>query len=128
MKRTPLVRRKAIRRRRRASKYARRLRDGVFMRFVKTLLCSVEEEWPDPNTPPTPCSGVIEADHMGDRGLGQKCSDSETAPMCTGHHRERTDHTGSFKHLKREDVRAWRQRAIQRTQTLFAESGGEVIA
>lgn len=30
---------------------------------------------------------VTEAAHIGDRGLGKKCSDLETAPLCVDHHR-----------------------------------------
>jgi len=32
-----------------------------------------------------------EAAHVGDRGLGQKAPDSETAPLCVGHHRTGKD-------------------------------------
>jgi len=28
-----------------------------------------------------------EAAHVGERGLGQKCSDRETIPLCAAHHR-----------------------------------------
>jgi len=30
----------------------------------------------------------VEAAHVGKRGLGQKCSDEETIPLCPWHHRE----------------------------------------
>ncbi len=33
----------------------------------------------------------IEAAHVGDRGLGQKCSDREAIPLCPTHHRIGTD-------------------------------------
>jgi hypothetical protein len=127
VKRSPLKRTR-MRRRRGSTKYSRRTRDFEFMGFVKTLLCSVEEEWPNVDQRPTDCGGEIEADHMGDRGLGQKADDRTCAPMCTWHHRERTDHTGSFKHVTRDHERGWRSRAIARTQTLFAERGGECLA
>jgi len=117
---TPLRRRTPLRSRRR-SKYARRERDVDFMLWVKTLLCSVEEERPDPDHMATCCRGEVEADHMGARGLGRKADDRTCAPMCRRHHRERTDHSGSFKHLTRDQVRAWRARAIARTQTLWTE-------
>jgi hypothetical protein len=127
MKRSGFITRKApMRHGRRKSAYARRDRNFVFMGFVKTLLCSVEEEWPNKEQRPTDCEGVIEADHMGQHGLGQKCPDNETAPMCSGHHRERTDHTGTFKHIDMETERGWRSRAIARTQTLYAERNGEI--
>ncbi len=64
----------------------------------------------------TPCRGRVEADHMGARGIGQKADDRTCAPLCSGHHRERTDHFGTFKHLTRDELRAWRARAIEHTQ------------
>lgn len=133
MKRTAILRRSAftrhapMRRGRRGSKYSKRERDFPRMLFVKTLLCSVEEERPDPDVTPTPCRGVIEADHMGERGIGQKADDSTCAPMCTGHHRERHDHCGSFKYCTKEQLRGWRKRAIARTQVLWGERNGEVL-
>lgn len=127
MKRTAITRTVPMRHGRRRSRYARRPRDVDFMLFVKTLLCSVVEEWPDVDVHPTECNGVVEADHMGDRGLGQKADDKTSAPLCTQHHRERTDHTGSFRTLTKEESREWRARAIRRTQVRWIEqSGGEV--
>ena len=105
----------------RRTKYARRVRDLDFMRWVKGLLCSVEEERPDPDRDPTPCCGRVEADHMGMRALGRKAADATCAPMCQQHHRERGDHSGSFRHLTREQVRAWRARAVARTRTYYQE-------
>jgi len=32
-----------------------------------------------------------EAAHVGQRGIGQKCSDRETIPLCREHHREGKD-------------------------------------
>lgn len=126
MKRTRLMRRSPMRRSNRTSRYATRERDSAFMLFVKQQLCSVEQDWPG-ILPPTPCEGAIEADHMGDRGLSHKAADDTCAPMCTQHHRERTDHTGSFKLLTKAEVRAWRARQILRTQTNYAEHRGEAV-
>lgn len=128
MKRSPL-RRTPMRRRHRSTSYSRRPRDIDFMLFVKTLLCSVVEEWPSFPTMPTPCNGPIEADHDSrGHGLGQKSADSTCIPACTQHHRERTDHTGTFKHLKRDQARAWFDRAQLRTKTMWAEHHGEVVS
>lgn len=33
----------------------------------------------------------VEAAHVGRRGLGQKCSDNETVPLCVRHHRTGKD-------------------------------------
>ena len=36
--------------------------------------------------PPRVC-GIVEAAHVGDRGLGQKCPDLQAVPLGAGHHR-----------------------------------------
>ncbi len=127
MKRTPL-RRSPMRRGTRRSRYARRQRDFAFMGWVKTQPCSVTEDWPAFPVEPTPCGGEIEADHMGMRGLSRKAADDTCAALCTQHHRERTDHSGAFKTLTREQARAWRERQILRTQVQYAESRGLEVA
>lgn len=104
------------------STYRKRQRDTPRMLFVKTMICSVIA------IPPpwisvweiTPCSGVIEADHMGARGVGRKAPDDTCAPLCTGHHRERTDHTGTFKHVTKAEEREWREVAIERARDQYA--------
>ena len=32
-------------------------------------------------------SGMVECAHVGERGLGQKCHDRQTLPLCVFHHR-----------------------------------------
>lgn len=59
---------------------------------------------------------------MGERALGRKADDNTCAPLCMQHHRERTDHSGSFRHLTRDEARAWRARAITRTQAAWSAS------
>lgn len=122
MKRSKPLRRSRMRRGSKRSRYALRPRDRARMEFVRTLECSVAFEAPDPNRAPSRCLGPIEADHDSrGRGLGQKSDDSTVIPLCTGHHRERTDHTGSFKYLTRDQVRAWFDRAQQRAQQFWLE-------
>ena len=58
------------------------------------------------------CTGRIEADHMGRRGIGQKAEDSTCAPMCTKHHRHRTDVYGFFKGWTQAELRLWVEWAI----------------
>ncbi|MGN6107086.1 MAG: hypothetical protein ACTHU0_18410 [Kofleriaceae bacterium] len=84
------------------------------MLAVKRLACSVRVDPPVAN--PTSCHGHVEADHMGDRGLGRKADDRTCAPLCWRHHHERTDHTGTFRSLSRDELRTWRARQIERTQ------------
>jgi hypothetical protein len=59
----------------RKSKYARRERDRAYLSWIGNLPCLL-------------CGGgPAEAAHVGARGLGQKCSDQETAPLCAWDHR-----------------------------------------
>lgn len=122
MRRTPLRRRRWMQRGRRTTTYARRPRDVDHMKLVKRLACSVRVDPPDPDRL-TRCGGRVEADHMGERGIGQKCDDHETAPLCEQHHRERSDHAGAFADLTRDDVRAWKRRQVERTQREVDELG-----
>ncbi len=55
----------------------------------------------------TPCYGAIEADHLGERAMGQKADDRTTAPLCAQHHLERTSFSGFFKNWTREGMREW---------------------
>jgi hypothetical protein len=129
---TPL-RRSRFMRSNRKSKYRRRERDVERMRWTKRQPCIVRSMPPvhavelggfwDSDHVVTMCSGPVEADHMGERGLGQKADDNTCVPMCRGHHRERTDHSGTFRPLTRDELRAWRARAIEITQAKFTSSG-----
>lgn len=109
-----------IRRGKDRSRYARRPRNMAFIGFVWTLPCTVRVEAPDPARAPSACWGRIEADHMGERALGRKAEDDTCVPICEQHHRERTDHSGSFRHLTRDQLRPWRARAIARTQAAWS--------
>lgn len=55
----------------------RRLEDPEYLAFIRHQPCLV---------PGCRCRPV-EAHHYGERGLGQKCRDDETAPLCWFHHR-----------------------------------------
>lgn len=124
-RKTPLRRKAWLRPRSRTSKYRRRERDVPFMKWVKRQPCAVRADPPDPDRM-TPCTGRVEADHLGERGLGQKASDDTCAPLCSQHHRERTDHAGAFFNLTRDQLRLWRARALHRTTVAWAmRSQGE---
>lgn len=88
MIRTPLKRKTRLRPRREEPrkkagklrerpKRARRLKDAAYLAHVRRQPCLV------PGCPARP----TEAHHFGLRGLGQKCPDSESAPLCGNHHR-----------------------------------------
>jgi hypothetical protein len=115
------------------TKYRRRERDFPFMGWVKQQRCLVSLLLPwmfvSPTDPgraiaarhkQTPCSGPIEADHMGSRGIGQKAADNTCAPICQGHHSERHAHAGTFFHMTRDELRLWRAEAISRTQAAWS--------
>ena len=104
-----------IRRRRPTPRRASRVRDTDYMLWVKTLDCAAHGM--------SPCGGVIEADHGGRRGLGQKSDDTTTYPLCTTHHRERTDFSGPFKRWSQADMRGWIAAAIEHTQALWRAQG-----
>jgi len=50
------------------------------------------------------------------RGLGHKGDDTETIPLCTGHHVARHHRTGPFREWKKEQMRDWCARQIVATQ------------
>ncbi len=63
------------------------------------------------------CSGRIEANHAGEKpGMGLKASDSTCIPMCSGHHRDWTEHRGLFRGWTREERRQWADEVIARCQ------------
>lgn len=114
MQRTTTLRRSPMRRGRKRSSYARRARDFDWVTDVRKLGCIVRRM--PPTEAITPCTGKVEADHAGARGLGQKSDDRECIALCEQHHRERTDHAGAFKALDRLAARAWKLDAIAATQ------------
>jgi len=62
------------------------------------------------------CRGVGEADHVTRHGLGHKGDDTETIPLCTGHHVARHHRTGPFRDWKKHEMRDWCARQIVATQ------------
>lgn len=114
-RRTPLTRKKRLVYRPRQTAYARRTRDFDYMLAVKELPCALAGV-----VGAGPCSGEVEADHAGERGLGQKSDDNTVVPLCTGHHRDRTDGRGYF-NRPREENRHWCRLTIARTQHVIAE-------
>ena len=97
-----------------------RVHDTDYMLRVKGLSCVARELGLDTGFP---CGGVVEADHAGRRGLGQKCSDLETIPLCTEHHRQRTDFSGAFKTWNQARMRLWLAACIDYVQTVLNMKG-----
>lgn len=126
MKRCPLKRGKPLKRktylraRSKTNSYRRRERDIPYMLMVKKLPCAVrwmiEFTMHLPAIIDTPCTGRVEADHAGRRGVKQKAADSTCIPMCTAHHDQRGNFSGVFKHFKQADMRRWLLAAIENTR------------
>lgn len=104
---------------RKRTKYARRERHVDYMLAVKAMLPCILSHLGE-------CEGVVEADHAGDRGLGQKSHDNTVIPLCTRHHRDRTDLTGFFSSFDRATMREWRHARVAETQVSMAALGVEV--
>lgn len=85
------------------------------MGWVKTLPCLLAHVGG--------CEGVVEADHAGDRGVGQKAPDRTCVPLCTRHHWERTNMKGYFKAYDAPMMRDWRHTMIDRVHRLAAAHG-----
>lgn len=115
MRRSPLRRTSRLNPRSKTKAYARRERDVEYMRAVKGLPCALHGV-----DGAGQCSGPVEADHAGDRGLGQKADDRTCVPLCARHHRDRTDVHGFFATLTRDERRAWCRHAIARTTHAIA--------
>lgn len=80
-------------------------RDPAYLDFVRSHRCLVDG-----------CrSRRIEAHHFGKRAKGTKCSDYETVPLCTTHHREFHDR-GAIGDVARPDLivrwRRWSSSAV----------------
>lgn len=115
-RRTPLRRGGRLSPRSKKNSYRKRPRDLDYMLAVKGLPCALSGV-----EGAGPCRGPVEADHMGERGLGQKSDDAEVGPLCSGHHRDRHGARGFFAALTKEERRHWCRLTIARTQHAIAE-------
>lgn len=100
-----------MRRGKKRSRYARRERFVSFMLWVKTLPCCASTSFDVPGE----CDGVIEADHAGLRAYNRKAHDRTCIPLCTRHHRQRTDYRGIFEGFGAARMRAWLDDRIAET-------------
>ncbi len=112
---TPLRRKTRIRQKRATPRRSSRIRDPEHMADVRRLPCAAQSI---PEA--TPCQGRIEADHMGRRGIGQKCPDDETGPLCSRHHAERGSFAGMFRHWTQPKMRQWLEATILATKLYVA--------
>lgn len=71
------------------------------------------------------CSGRIEACHEGRKpGTAMKCADSETIPLCSGAHRDWTNHRGFFAGWLKMKRREWADSRIAETTARYLAHGG----
>lgn len=76
-----MIRNISVRKKRKGPPRRGRIRDVDYLAWIRGRACLV-------------CASLMggqqartEAAHVGDRGLGQKCSDYEALPLCEWHHR-----------------------------------------
>lgn len=75
------------------------------------------------------CTGRIEVCHEGRKpGVGLKCPDAETVPMCSGLHRAWTDHARPFRGWSRAERRAWMDPIVAETQARYLSTGNRRAA
>jgi len=58
-------------------------RNPAYLAWIRSLPCAVCRIWGLTRHE----HGKVEAAHVGARGIGQKCADTETLPLCVHHHR-----------------------------------------
>lgn len=103
-----LLRLKPLRARRPEIRRSERVRDPAYMELVRALPCALSWLSALEGAPAIwACLGPVEADHAGPRPLGRKCHDRETIPLCSRHHRQRTDYRGYFRGWDGARMRQW---------------------
>ena len=95
----PLRRKTWLRARSKTNSYRRRPRDLERMKWTRRQSCAARELGG--------CSGRVQADHAGRRGIGQKADDSTVIALCSTHHTCRNDFSGAFRDWDQARMRAW---------------------
>jgi len=79
------------------------------------------------------CEGPMTAAHVGDRGIGQRCPDSEAISLCTYHHlRDAHDHAttagqlGFLASMTAEQRREWYAEQIAACRSLYLAATGRL--
>lgn len=122
MKRGSVLRRRQALRARAKLRAKRRKERGdadneEYLEFVRSLPCCA------PNKEEHPCFGRIEAHHRTGAGMGKKARDDETMPLCSLHHSDLHEFTGTFSGWPRDHRSFWQLQQIARTR-LIARSRG----
>lgn len=108
--RSKLARHTSLNVRRATPRRSQRVIDPDHLARVRLLSCSAD------GLPGHGCRGPIVAHHAGRHPAGAKCSDLETIALCDLAHRELHDHSGCFRRWSRDQVRAFEDAWISRTQ------------
>lgn len=85
IKRKSFLKRSSVRKKRTGPPRRGRLIDDGYKGFIANLPCMVCVKGATERG--IPQASHTEVAHVGTRGLGQKCSDRETIPLCAHHHR-----------------------------------------
>lgn len=95
------------------------LRDPAYLRWIRTLRCYLCARSDAQMIDAFKRMGLpflqrepTEAAHVGQRGIGQKCSDRETIPLCAHHHR-----TGPHSH-HRLGKNFWEHHGLNRDELI----------
>lgn len=62
----------------------KRVQDKKYLKWMKAHLCLMWNPWAKDRH----CQGQVISHHISTGGMGTKCSDYETVPLCNEHHRE----------------------------------------
>lgn len=109
-RRAPLRRLQSLRTKRK-TKYRQRQRDTDYMAWVRRQPCAAKGMGV--------CSGRMEADHTGPRGLNQKADDRTCIPLCHKHHVQRTSFSGPFRSWSQTAMRCWLELLVMTTRARF---------
>lgn len=112
-RKTPLRRRKPIRTKRGKPRKSARVRDPLYMAWVREQPCAVSDWMDDAH------EGRIHAHHAGPRPYGRKASDYTCIPLCDKHHRAWHDLGWPFRALHWTERRTWALSTIQTTQEAY---------
>lgn len=75
------------------------------------------------------CHGRIEACHEGRKpGTAMKCPDDQTIPLCSGAHRDWTNHRGFFRGWLKMKRRQWADARIAETTARYLSAGNRRAA
>ncbi len=131
MKRSPLKRKSGLRRKRPTERRSSRVRDEVYLAWVRLQPCAVLGVLASGGPPECVacvvtaqplwrCSGPIDPEHRREGvGAGQKASDRDAWPCCRRHHEDRHALTGIFAGWKRAQLRAFIRERITEANAAY---------